>query len=171
MELETDAEDVEIIGIRKIDIEEEKEIGPMSSEDKFRGLTVEGKWEEVIKMCEEDIKLCTIKINNKRGTALHVAVNEGNEDAVKCLVGTMIKHKRGEKALTLKNERGDTPLHLAATRGLKNICECIIGKNKERKGLITFLNDEGETPFFQVKLLSSSKSLIKHSNVFGLFVW
>ncbi|KAL5164659.1 Serine/threonine-protein phosphatase 6 regulatory ankyrin repeat subunit A [Glycine soja] len=152
VELETDAEDVEIIGIRKIDIEEEKEIGPMSSEDKFRGLTVEGKWEEVIKMCEEDIKLCTIKINNKRGTALHVAVNEGNEDAVKCLVGTMIKHKRGEKALTLKNERGDTPLHLAATRGLKNICECIIGKNKERKGLITFLNDEGETPFFQVAL-------------------
>ncbi|CAK8565778.1 unnamed protein product [Lathyrus sativus] len=122
-----------------------------SEEDMLRGFTIEGKWNEVMKLYESDPKFSTININESRGTALHVAVNDDNEIVVRNLVNSIIIHKN-EKALEWKNEKGDTPLHLAASRGFKDICECIIGKNGERKHLIDIDNNDGESPLFLAAL-------------------
>ncbi|CAL5202325.1 unnamed protein product [Lathyrus oleraceus] len=122
-----------------------------SEEDKLRGCTIEGKWEEVEKLYKSDPKFSTIKINKSRGTALHVAVNDDNEEVVRNLVDSIISQKN-EKVLECKNEKGDTPLHLAASRGFKEICECIIGKNGERKYLIDIDNNDGESPLFLAAL-------------------
>jgi len=107
----------------------------LKSEDRLRGYTVEGRWNEVVRLYSSDPKFSTIEINKSRGTALHVAVNDGNEEIVKSLVNSILSHNNVE-ALECKNEKGDTPLHLAASRGFKDICECIIGEGGERKYLI-----------------------------------
>ncbi|TKY47015.1 Ankyrin repeat-containing protein [Spatholobus suberectus] len=69
-------------------------------------------------------------------------------------------HRSEKEAFESKNEGGDTPLHLAATGGLKNICECIIGNNGERKHLITIDNNEGETPLFHAALLWQKQAFV-----------
>jgi len=120
-------------------------------EDMLKGYTLEGNWEEVEKLYNLDPKFSTIEINKSRGTALHVAVNDGNEEIVKSLVNSILSHNNVE-ALECKNEKGDTPLHLAASRGFKDICECIIGEGGERKYLIGIDNNNGETPFFLAAL-------------------
>ncbi|KAL5077377.1 hypothetical protein RYX36_016361 [Vicia faba] len=130
-----------------------------SEEDKLRGCTIEGKWEEVEKLYKSDAKFSTIKINKSRGTALHVAVNDDNEEVVRNLVGSIISHK-SEKALECKNEKGDTALHLAASRGFKNICECIIGMNGERKYLIDIDNNNGESPLFLAALSWQKRTFV-----------
>ena len=107
----------------------------MSPEDMLKGYTLEGKWQEVEKLYKSDLMFSTIEINKSRGTALHVAVNDGNEEVVKSLVNSILSHNNSE-ALKCRNEKGDTPLHLAASRGFKDICECIIGEGGERKYLI-----------------------------------
>ncbi|KAI5409057.1 hypothetical protein KIW84_054753, partial [Lathyrus oleraceus] len=83
-----------------------------SEEDKLRGCTIEGKWEEVEKLYKSDPKFSKINISKSRGTALHVAVNEDNGKVVRNLVDSIISQKN-EKALEYKNQKGDTPLHLA----------------------------------------------------------
>ncbi|RHN67059.1 putative non-specific serine/threonine protein kinase [Medicago truncatula] len=93
-----------------------------------------------------------MEINKSRGTALHVAVNDGNEEVVKSLVNSILCHKNEKEALKCKNEKGDTPLHLAASRGFKDICECIIGECGERKDLIDIDNNNGESPLFLAAL-------------------
>ncbi|CAK8565776.1 unnamed protein product [Lathyrus sativus] len=122
-----------------------------SEDDKLRGFTIEGKWDEVIKLYESDPKFSTININESRGTALHVAVNDDNEKVVRSLVDSIISHNN-ETALESKNKKGDTPLHLAASKGFKDICECIIGENGERKRLIDIDNNDGESPLFLAAL-------------------
>ncbi|XP_004515014.1 uncharacterized protein [Cicer arietinum] len=120
-------------------------------EDKLRGWTIGGNWDEVEKLYESNVKFSTISINKSRGTALHVAVNDDNINVVRSLVGSILLH-RNAVALEKKNDKGDTPLHLAASRGFKEICECIIGKNGERKDLIYIDNNNGETPLFLASL-------------------
>ncbi|XP_058782205.1 uncharacterized protein LOC131656523 [Vicia villosa] len=122
-----------------------------SEEDMLREYTIEGNWEEVEKLYKLDPKLSTVNINKSRGTALHVAVNDNKGEVVRNLVDSIISHKI-EEALKCKNEKGDTPLHLAASRGFKDICECIIGENGERKDLILIDNNAGETPLFLAAL-------------------
>jgi len=117
----------------------------------LKGYTLEGKWQEVEKLYKSDLMFSTIEINKSRGTALHVAVNDGNEEVVKSLVNSILSHNNSE-ALKCRNEKGDTPLHLAASRGFKDICECIIGEGGERKYLIDIDNKNGETPFFLAAL-------------------
>ncbi|KAL5077321.1 hypothetical protein RYX36_016305 [Vicia faba] len=135
-------------------------------EDKLRGCTIEGKWEEVEKLYKSDPKFSTIKINKSRGTALHVAVNDESEKVVRNLVDSIISHK-SEKALECKNEKGDTPLHLAASRGFKDICECIIGKDGERKYLIDIDNNIGETPLFLAALSWQKQTFVYLFNFKG----
>ncbi|KAL2322799.1 hypothetical protein Fmac_027178 [Flemingia macrophylla] len=119
----------------------------------FRVLTLEGKWTQVIGLFNEDERFCTTKINESRGTALHVAVNEGKEKEVKDLVDAILKHKKEKETLECKDERGDTPLHLAAARGFKNICEFIVGTDhNKRKDLVKIHNNEGENPLFLAAL-------------------
>jgi ankyrin repeat protein len=122
-----------------------------SPEDKLKVCTVQGQWEEVERLYRSNPEFCTKDINKSRGTALHVAVNDDNEKVVRNLVNSIIKHNKME-ALERKNEKGDTPLHLAASRGFKDICECIIGQNGERKYLIDIDNNNGESPLFLAAL-------------------
>ncbi|XP_029125171.1 uncharacterized protein LOC109788840 [Cajanus cajan] len=130
---------------------EEEEVEAIEG-DKFRELTMKGKWKEVTGiLLEENKALCRMKINKSRGTVLHVAVNEGKEEVVKSVVKAITEHDMS-KAFESRNERGDTPLHLAATRGFKNMCELIIGENNERKHLVEIHNNEGETPLFHAAL-------------------
>ncbi|XP_058782204.1 uncharacterized protein LOC131656522 [Vicia villosa] len=120
-------------------------------EDKLREYTIEGNWEKVKDLYKTDPKFSTVNINKSRGTALHVAVNDNNEEVVRNLVDSIISHGY-KRALESKNEKGDTPLHLAASKGFKEICECIIGENGERKDLIVIVNKAGETPLFLAAL-------------------
>nr|XP_004506693.1 ankyrin repeat domain-containing protein 27-like [Cicer arietinum] len=124
-------------------------------EVKFCWQTLQGNRKEVEKLYELDVKFSTININESRGTALHVAVNEGNQSVVGRLVNSILFYGN-VVALKTKNEKGDTPLHLAASQGFQEICECIIGKNGERTYLNYIHNEKGETPLF-LALLSWQK--------------
>ncbi|XP_057433296.1 uncharacterized protein LOC130726089 [Lotus japonicus] len=90
-----------------------------------------------------------------KGTALHVAVNNGNADVVRRLVEAVVQHEgaasggeEGTSALATRNEQGASPLHLAARRGFDEICKCIIGAGGERRSLMCVRNEKGETPLF-----------------------
>ncbi|CAJ1964216.1 unnamed protein product [Sphenostylis stenocarpa] len=124
----------------------------------FREWVLEGKWLSVLALYISDSDCHKIKINEGRGTALHVAVNDGNVRFVNNLVEAILSHEgregvRSDSALRSTNERGDTPLHLAASRGFIPMCKCIIGENKERNEfgmregtlLCTLLAGETET--------------------------
>ncbi|RDX58584.1 hypothetical protein CR513_62088, partial [Mucuna pruriens] len=131
----------------------------------FRGCVLEGRWEYVIPVYRNDSAFHKIKINESRGTALHVAVNDGKVELVNTLVGAILEHEgrevmRGESALRSTNERGDTPLHLAASRGFIDVCKYIIGKYGERKDLIKVKNNNGETPIFRAVLTCQKKTFV-----------
>jgi len=88
----------------------------------FRGCVLEGRWEYVIPAYRNYNEYHKIRINESRGTALHVVVNDGKVELVNTLVGAILSHEgrevvRGDSALRSTDERGDTPLHLAASRG------------------------------------------------------
>ncbi|KAE9606603.1 hypothetical protein Lal_00026014 [Lupinus albus] len=117
----------------------------------LRNDTLEGNWNAVIETYKTYREAKDTNIDGDRGTALHVAVNDGIVDTVKLLIN-VIRKDDIENALKLKNERGDTPLHLAASRGFRKICKLIIGENEERKHLIQERNKLGETPLFLAAL-------------------
>ncbi|CAL0331953.1 unnamed protein product [Lupinus luteus] len=132
---------------------QDMEMGDMEFDPfELRNETLEGSWDAVIEMYKAHKNEALLaKIDGDRGTALHVAVNDGLEDKVELLINVIGKDDI-ERALKLKNERGDTPLHLAASRGFRKICQLIIGENKERKNLINERNNSGETPLFLAAL-------------------
>ncbi|KAL9322626.1 hypothetical protein ACSQ67_010679 [Phaseolus vulgaris] len=136
----------------------------------FRGCVLEGRWEYVISAYRNDREYHKIGINESRGTALHVAVNDGKVELVNILVGAILSHEGREvvsadSALRSTNERGDTPLHLAASRGFIGMCKCIIGENGERKDLIRDRNNKGETPIFRAVLTCQIKAFVYFHNV------
>ncbi|WJX37456.1 hypothetical protein P8452_25219 [Trifolium repens] len=88
-----------------------------------------------------------------------MAVSDDNEKVVRNLMNSIIKHNKME-ALKSKNEKGDTPLHIAASRGLKDICELIIGQNGERKYLIDIGNNNGESPLFLAALFWRKQTFV-----------
>ncbi|XP_057434339.1 uncharacterized protein LOC130727028 [Lotus japonicus] len=131
----------------------------------FRGCVVEGRWDYVIPAYENNSIFHKININDTRGTALHVAVNDGKSDLVSHLVTAIVDHEHGtqfgvESALRSKNENGDTPLHLAASRGFVGMCRCIVGENGERKELIRAMNHKGETPLFRAVLTCQTQTFV-----------
>jgi len=139
---------------------------------------MEGDWKEVIEKYEKRPSFHKVIIQGG-GTALHVAVSNANKDTVQCLVDAIVKHNgdttlhphhplhqkddRGDTTLhplQVKDDRGDTPLHLAAYRGFKSMCECIIGKNGERKDLVRELNEKKETPLFCAVLARNKETFL-----------
>ncbi|TKY46854.1 Ankyrin repeat-containing protein [Spatholobus suberectus] len=131
----------------------------------FRGCVLEGRWEYVLPAYRNNSDFHKVKINESRGTALHVAVNDGIVELVKSFVGAIIEHEgsevlRDDSALKLTNERGDTPLHLAASRGFIAMCKCIIGEYGERKDLIKAMNKRGETSLFRAVLTCQTKTFV-----------
>ncbi|KAK7305079.1 hypothetical protein VNO77_42978 [Canavalia gladiata] len=131
----------------------------------FRRAVLEGRWDYAYPAYKNNSVFHTIRINESRGTALHMAVNDGKAELVNSLIGAIIEHEgiegvRHESALRSTNERGDTPLHIAATRGFTNICKCIIGENGERKDLIKVMNKRGETPLFRAVLTCQTQTFV-----------
>lgn len=132
----------------------------------FRGSVVEGRWDYVIPAYENNSVFHRMKINESRGTALHVAVNDGKAELVNLLVGAILDHEGSQvsggsgSALRSMNERGDTPLHLAASRGFIGMCKCIVGENEERKDLIKVMNHMGETPLFRAVLTCQMETFV-----------
>jgi ankyrin repeat protein len=112
-------------------------------------------WEEVYKCYKKDKFFHTLKVK-ERGTALHVAVSNGEKMAVKELVTAILMWEWNDDdethPLRMRNESGGTPLHIAAYRGFTDMCQCIIGKNGERKNLVRIKNNNGETPLFRAVL-------------------
>ncbi|KAH1054034.1 hypothetical protein GLYMA_08G314100v4 [Glycine max] len=136
----------------------------------FRGCVLEGRWDFILTAYKNDSHYHKIKINESRGTALHVAVNDGKVELVNTLVGAILNHEgmdvlRDDSALKTTNERGDTPLHLAASRGFNAMCKCIIGESEERKDLIRVRNNKGETPLFRAVLTCHTKTFVYFHHV------
>ncbi|XP_068494856.1 uncharacterized protein [Phaseolus vulgaris] len=142
----------------------------VSSEDwyditHFKELVLEERWKHVISAYENDSEYHKVIINESRGTALHVAVNDGNVELVSILVEAILRHEgrgklRDDSALRSTNERGNTPLHLAASRGFIGMCKFIIGENGERKDLIRVRNKKRETPIFKAVLTGERKAFL-----------
>nr|XP_048337274.1 uncharacterized protein LOC107429177 isoform X2 [Ziziphus jujuba var. spinosa] len=113
------------------------------SENLYR-VTMQGKWEEVVKIYEKNPKAHKMRITHEGGTALHLAVIECKEDAVFKLVQEISKIDKS--ALEIQNDRGDTPLHHAASAGCKIMCKYIVKAANPR--LIGVRTNNGETALF-----------------------
>ncbi|KAH9729700.1 ANK REP REGION domain-containing protein [Citrus sinensis] len=109
---------------------------------------MKGEWKEVVKNYEKDERIHKVKITRSGGTALHIAVSDGQEEIVEDLV-RIIKEKQQLEALTIGDERGSTPLHIAAGLGNVSMCKCIATADRK---LIGERNHENETPFFLAAL-------------------
>ncbi|XP_058739016.1 uncharacterized protein LOC131610936 [Vicia villosa] len=107
---------------------------------------MEGKWDDVIEKYQEDSNYHNILLE-RRGTALHVAINSWRNDVLKSLVEAILEFG-DQSSLKIVNDRGATPLHLAAQIGYTNACEIIIGKEGQRKPLVQVKDENGETPLF-----------------------
>ncbi|KAK4281202.1 hypothetical protein QN277_012724 [Acacia crassicarpa] len=111
---------------------------------------MKGKWKEVIKLYEQDQRLHKAKITRSGSTALHIAVFDGNEEAVEQMVehaGTCPQHC--EEALQTQDDRKNTALHIAASMGNLRMCQLIASKNAS---LVSVRNVDGETPLFLAAL-------------------
>ncbi|CAJ2639721.1 unnamed protein product [Trifolium pratense] len=134
-------------------------VSPLDHDEmEFEEYVMEDKWEEVIEMYKNDSRFHKIKLKG-RGTALHVAINNGYVNYVERLVDAIVKHD-DKSGLTLLNEKDATPLHLAAYRGFTSMCEYIIGKNGERNDFIQVRNSNGETPLFWAVLARQRKVFV-----------
>lgn len=109
---------------------------------------VKGLWLDVIKIYRKEQRIHNTKITRSGGTALHIAVSDGQENVVEELVKTL--RENGEiDALKLGDDRGNTPLHTAASLGSARMCSCIADADSS---LIGARNNDSETPFFLAAL-------------------
>ncbi|KAH9729710.1 ANK REP REGION domain-containing protein [Citrus sinensis] len=109
---------------------------------------MKGKWNEVVENYGKDDRIHEARITRSGGTALHIAVSDGQEGVVEDLVG-IIQEKQQLKVLKIGDERGSTPLHIAAGLGNVSMCKCIATADPR---LIGERNHENETPFFLAAL-------------------
>ncbi|KAK9201610.1 hypothetical protein WN944_016816 [Citrus x changshan-huyou] len=109
---------------------------------------MKGEWKEVVKNYEKDERIHKVRITRSGGTALHIAVSDGQEEVVEELVG-IIQQKQQLEVLKIGDERGSTPLHIAAGLGNVSMCKCIATADPK---LIGERNHENETPFFLAAL-------------------
>ncbi|CAJ2639725.1 unnamed protein product [Trifolium pratense] len=118
----------------------------------FKWFVMRDYWDDVVTYYKGNKFYHKVKVKG-RGTAIHVAVSNGEKVAVKKLVSVIVDMWNNDDEIHPLRELDDdesraTPLHLAAYRGFTSMCECIIGKNGERKHLVYEENDNEETPLF-----------------------
>ncbi|KAK7320545.1 hypothetical protein VNO77_30109 [Canavalia gladiata] len=131
-------------------------ISSLGSETAFEDVAeyaLEGKWEKVIELYEKSVEANGVKVNESGGSALHVAVDLGEEEVANKLVKAIVSNEVGGiggkiRGLEMEDEHGNSPLHVAASRGFARICKSIIGLNKDRMYLLSRRNIYGETPLF-----------------------
>lgn len=109
---------------------------------------MKGEWKEVVENYGKDERIHKAKITRSGGTALHIAVSDGQEEVVEDLV-SIIQEKQQLEVLKIGDERGSTPLHIAAGLGNVSMCKCIATADPK---LIGKRNHENETPFFLAAL-------------------
>ncbi|KAH7510823.1 hypothetical protein FEM48_ZijujUnG0081800 [Ziziphus jujuba var. spinosa] len=97
---------------------------PESESENLYRVTMQGKWEEVVKIYEKNPKAHKMRITHEGGTTLHLAVIECREETVLKLVQEISKIDKG--ALEIQNDIGYTPLHHAASAGSKTMCKYIV---------------------------------------------
>ncbi|XP_030970128.1 uncharacterized protein LOC115990434 [Quercus lobata] len=113
-----------------------------------------GRWDIVHTICRENW-LLNVPITKMGGTVLHLAAYHKQEMIFEQLLqqlrppGSLL----AKVSLKRKNNVGNTPLHYAAEVGSKKICRSIIEFDRaESATLLSFHNDEGETPLFLAAL-------------------
>ncbi|KAI4301216.1 hypothetical protein L6164_034516 [Bauhinia variegata] len=110
-------------------------------------IAMKGKWDEVVKIYKKNPMVHDAQITRSGDTALHIAVSDGQEDAV----AEMVKLVQSERvpALRIQNERGNTALHFAASMGSVAMCQQIASTDPS---LVDIRNFDGETPIFLAAL-------------------
>ncbi|XP_042986682.1 uncharacterized protein LOC122315052 isoform X2 [Carya illinoinensis] len=122
----------------------------MTIKKEFFRMTMEGKWDEVAKLFDQQDEWApTAKITNSGDTALHIAVSVGNEDNVTKLIQSIRDPSRLRQVLETGNDRGNTPLHSAASMGNVAMCQRITRVYPE---LVGCKNNNQETPLFMAAL-------------------
>ena len=104
---------------------------------------IKGKWEDVVDLYRRQPRAHKAKMVVSGETALHMAVSAGKDDVVEQLVELISEPK--VEALSIGNDRGNTPLHLAASMGNAHMCRYISAIDTR---LVAARNREKETPLF-----------------------
>ncbi|KAI7982646.1 Ankyrin repeat-containing protein ITN1 [Camellia lanceoleosa] len=145
---------------------------------------MKGEWKSVLEIYKKNAEVHGAKITKSGDTALHLAVSDGQDQFVKQLVDTIYNHGGGggggggepadpsgqvegglgPEALTIKNERGNTPLHLAAASGSLAMCYWIA---KEHPNLIFIRNNEKMNPLFLAALNGKKDAFLCLDNLCG----
>nr|CAN79882.1 hypothetical protein VITISV_002537 [Vitis vinifera] len=107
---------------------------------------MQDKWDEAVKVYEQQPWLRPEKITEGGDTLLHIAVRDHQEWVVEKMVKLLRTHfQQSEDVLKSKNKKGNTPLHLAASIGNVSMCQCF---TMERNDLVGICNEDGENPLF-----------------------
>lgn len=77
---------------------------PKSESENLFKVTMQGKWEEVVKIYERNPRAHKMRITHEGGTALYLAVIEGKECIVRQLVNMISNYDKGP--LEIQNDTG-----------------------------------------------------------------
>jgi len=108
-----------------------------------------GQWEEVVETYRRDPTACKARITKSGDTALHIAVNDGQEDTVQTLVDIISEQSKQsgtevKEVLQIANKRGDTPLLLEYCQ----LCGC----HCQRRWLQWWVVGGSQQPLSNVKV-------------------
>ncbi|GMY16823.1 nuclear factor nf-kappa-b p105 subunit [Fagus crenata] len=114
---------------------------------------VKGEWNEVLKICEDQVWSFNIPVTMSSGdTVFHLAAYNNLEDIfVTLLIRLPWGAEHAMATLKRANNKGNTPLHLAASVGSVKMCSCVLFCT-ESTTLLSVRNNEGETPLFLAAL-------------------
>uniref|UniRef100_A0A6N2KM54 PGG domain-containing protein n=1 Tax=Salix viminalis TaxID=40686 RepID=A0A6N2KM54_SALVM len=126
-----------------------------------------GQWEEVIEIYRHNPTAYKARATKSGDTALHIAVNDGQEDTVRALVEIISSQTNSgaTEVLKIANKRGNTPLHLAASTGNIKMCSCIARKDPS---LVGVCNHDSETPFFSAALHGKKDAFLLLHSICGV---
>ncbi|KAL9395799.1 hypothetical protein Peur_010052 [Populus x canadensis] len=129
-----------------------------------------GQWKEVVETYRRDPTACKARITKSGDTALHIAVNDGQEETVQALVDIISEQSKQsgtevKEVLQIANKRGNTPLHLAASMGNVKMCTCIALLDRS---LVGVRNNDNETPFFSAALHGKKEAFLRLHSICGI---
>lgn len=128
-----------------------------------------GQWKKVVETYRSNPTACKARITMSGDTALHIAVNDGQEDTVQDLVEIISEQSKQsgtgvKEVLEIANKRGNTPLHLAASMGNVKMCTCIA---RQDPSLVGVRNNDNETPFFSAALHGEKEAFLRLHSICG----